>query len=88
MFFKLTKVSAFHSGLTLYETLSFFNFFAGCAQIGAFRYGAPRRNIPQFEMAAAIGLRATAIQWQRRFMYCLLLNSLDAHSQLAYYPSG
>jgi hypothetical protein len=58
MFFKLTKVSAYHSGLKLYETLSFFNFFAGGAQR------------------------------LRRFMYSLLLNSLDAHSQLAYYPSG
>jgi hypothetical protein len=31
VFFKLTKGSAFHSGLKLYETLSFFNFFAGGA---------------------------------------------------------
>jgi len=46
MFFKLTKVSAFHRGVKLYETLSFFNFFAGGAIIGAFRYGASRRNMP------------------------------------------
>jgi hypothetical protein len=50
MFFKLTKVSAFHSRLKLYETLSFFNFFAGGALFGAFRcgdfrFGPSRRNI-------------------------------------------
>jgi len=57
MFFKLTKVSAFHSGLKLYETLSFFNFFAGGPQIEAFRYGASRRDMPQLEKAAAFGVR-------------------------------
>jgi hypothetical protein len=71
MYFKLTKVSAFHSGLKLYEKRSFFNFFAGGALIGAFRYGASGRDMPQLEMAAAF------------VMYSLLLNSLDAPAPLA-----
>jgi len=45
MFFKLTKDSAFHSGVKLYETPRFFNFFAGGALIEAFRYGAHRRKM-------------------------------------------